>query len=157
MLTGDNHVSAKLIANQIGIKDVRSELLPEEKVAIVKQAESEDKGKVFFVGDGINDVPVIAAADVGIAMGGTASAATIEAADVIINSSDLGKISELIQTARRTNVIVKENIVAALGIKAVFIVLAMLGMTNMWLAVFADMGVAILAILNSTRLLMKKH
>ncbi len=157
MLTGDNHVSAKLIANQIGIKDVRSELLPEEKVAIVKQAESEDQGKVFFVGDGINDVPVIAASDVGIAMGGTASAATIEAADIIINSSDISKLSELIRTARRTNTIVKENIVAALGIKAVFIVLATLGMTNMWLAVFADMGVTILAVLNSTRLLIKKH
>ena len=157
MLTGDNRVSARLVANQIGIKDVCSELLPEEKVSIVKQAEDKHQGKVFFVGDGINDVPVIAASDVGIAMGGTASAATIEAADIIINSSDIGKLPELIKTARRTNVIVKENIVAALGIKAVFIVLAMLGMTNMWLAVFADMGVTILAVLNSTRLLMKKH
>ena len=157
MLTGDNRVSARLIANQIGIKEVCSELLPEEKVSIVKQAEDKHQGKVFFVGDGINDVPVIAASDVGIAMGGTASAATIEAADIIVNSSDIGKLPELIKTARRTNVIVKENIIAALGIKAVFIVLAMLGIANMWLAVFADMGVSILAILNSTRLLMKKH
>ncbi len=151
MLTGDNRVSAAYVAKSLGIDEVHSELMPEEKVSYVK--ESEKKGtKAAFVGDGINDAPVIAMTDVGIAMGGMGSATAIEASNIVIMSDHLAKLADIIKISRKTRRIVIENIVVSLTIKAVFVTLAVLGMANMWLAVFADVGVTILAILNSIRI-----
>ncbi|MBN3909935.1 MAG: cadmium-translocating P-type ATPase [Nostoc sp. NMS1] len=153
MLTGDNQAIASQIAQQIGIDAYEAELLPEEKVnAIEKLLSTAGKhGKVIFVGDGINDAPVIARADVGMAMGGLGSDAAIETADVVIMTDAPSKVAEAIQIARKTRKIVWQNIGFALAIKAVFIGLGILGIATMWEAVFADVGVALLAILNATR------
>ncbi|QKQ75431.1 heavy metal translocating P-type ATPase [Nostoc sp. TCL240-02] len=153
MLTGDNQAIASRIAEQLGIDAYEAELLPEEKVnAIEKLLSTADKhGKVAFVGDGINDAPVIARADVGMAMGGLGSDAAIETADIVIMTDAPSKVAEAIQIARKTRQIVWQNIGFALAIKAVFIGLGILGIATMWEAVFADVGVALLAILNATR------
>ncbi|MBD2525145.1 heavy metal translocating P-type ATPase [Nostoc sp. FACHB-133] len=153
MLTGDNQAIASRIAEQLGIDTYEADLLPEEKVnAIEKLLSTAGKhGKVAFVGDGINDAPVIARADVGMAMGGLGSDAAIETADIVIMTDAPSKVAEAIQIARRTRKIVWQNIGFALAIKAVFIGLGILGIATMWEAVFADVGVALLAILNATR------
>ncbi|MFN6536425.1 MAG: heavy metal translocating P-type ATPase [Nostoc sp. EkiNYC01] len=153
MLTGDNQAIASRIAQQIGIDIYEAELLPEEKVnAIEKLLSTADKhAKVAFIGDGINDAPVIARADVGIAMGGLGSDAAIETADIVIMTDAPSKVAEAIQIARKTRQIVWQNIGFALAIKGVFIGLGILGVATMWEAVFADVGVAMLAILNATR------
>ena len=153
MLTGDNQAIASQIAQQLGIDSYEAELLPEEKVnAIEKLISTAGKhGKVAFIGDGINDAPVIARADVGMAMGGLGSDAAIETADIVIMTDAPLKVAEAIQIARKTRQIVWQNIGFALAIKAVFIALGILGIATMWEAVFADVGVAILAILNATR------
>ncbi|MBN3924085.1 heavy metal translocating P-type ATPase [Nostoc sp. NMS4] len=153
MLTGDNQAIASRIAQQIGIDTYQAELLPEEKVnAIEKLLSTAGKhGKVVFVGDGINDAPAIARADVGMAMGGLGSDAAIETADVVIMTDTPLKVAEAIQIARKTRTIVWQNIGFALAIKVVFIGLGILGIATMWEAVFADVGVAMLAILNATR------
>ncbi|MEH2059219.1 MAG: heavy metal translocating P-type ATPase [Nostoc sp.] len=153
MLTGDNQAIASRIAQQLGIDSYEAELLPEEKVnAIEKLISTAGKhGKVAFIGDGINDAPVIARADVGMAMGGLGSDAAIETADIVIMTDAPLKVAEAIQIARKTRQIVWQNIGFALAIKAVFIALGILGIATMWEAVFADVGVAILAILNATR------
>ncbi|MEH2163040.1 MAG: heavy metal translocating P-type ATPase [Nostoc sp.] len=153
MLTGDNQAIASRIAEQLGIDAYEAELLPEEKVnAIEKLLSTAGKhGKVAFVGDGINDAPVIARADVGMAMGGLGSDAAIETADIVIMTDAPSKVAEAIQIARKTRKIVWQNIGFALAIKGVFIVLGILGIATMWEAVFADVGVALLAILNATR------
>ena len=153
MLTGDNQAIASQIAQQLGIDAYEAELLPEEKVnAIEKLLSTSGKhGKVAFVGDGINDAPVIARADVGMAMGGLGSDAAIETADIVIMTDAPSKVVEAIQIARKTRTIVWQNIGFALAIKAVFIGLGILGIATMWEAVFADVGVALLAILNATR------
>lgn len=155
MLTGDNEKTAKDIASKLGIDQYYASLLPEDKVTKIEELLS-DTDKVAFVGDGINDAPVLTRADIGIAMGGLGSDAAIEASDVVIMDDRLLKISKAIEIARKTMYIVKENIVIALGIKALVLLLGAFGYVNMWMAVFADVGVSFIAILNSMRTLMYK-
>ena len=159
MLTGDNRNIANDIAKKVGINEVYSELLPNEKVDKVEEifAKKENKdGKVLFVGDGINDAPVLARADIGVAMGGVGSDAAIEAADVVIMTDELSKISDTIKIAKKTKKIVWQNIIFALSVKAIVLLLGILGLSTMWEAVFADVGVALIAVLNSTRVLNMK-
>ncbi|MGK7872627.1 MAG: heavy metal translocating P-type ATPase [Xenococcaceae cyanobacterium] len=155
MLTGDNQVVAKSVANELGLDACWAELLPEGKVEAIENLlrQSNQKSKVAFVGDGINDAPVIARADVGLAMGGLGSEAAIETADVVLMTDAPSKVAEAIQVAGKTHTIVWQNIGLALGIKGLFILLGMLGLATLWSAVFADVGVALLAILNATRVL----
>lgn len=155
MLTGDNEKTAKDIADKLGIDQYYAGLLPEDKVTKIEELLS-DTNKVAFVGDGINDAPVLTRADIGIAMGGLGSDAAIEASDVVIMDDKLLKISKAIEIARKTMYIVKENIVIALGVKAFVLLLGAFGYVNMWMAVFADVGVSFIAILNSMRTLMYK-
>ncbi len=158
MLTGDNEDIAQHVADQVGINDVKAGLLPADKVsAVEKMLDKDDNGKrLAFVGDGINDAPVLMRADVGIAMGSLGSDAAIEAADIVIMDDDISKISTVIRIARKTVRIVRENIVFALGVKLILLILGALGLTSMWLAVFGDVGVAVIAILNSMRALSDK-
>jgi len=155
MLTGDSKEVAESVARRLGLDSYLAELLPEEKVAAVEKllGEAEEDDKVTFVGDGINDAPVIARADVGIAMGGLGSDAAIETADVVIMTDAPSKVAEAIEIGRKTHKIVWENIGLAFAVKGVFIVLGVLGLATMWEAVFADVGVALIAIFNVTRVL----
>ncbi len=155
MLTGDNETIARHVADQVGINDVKAGLLPADKVsAVEKMLSKDDNGnRLAFVGDGINDAPVLMRADVGIAMGSMGSDAAIEAADIVIMDDDVRKISSVMKIARKTVRIVKENIVFALSVKIIILILGALGLTTMWLAVFGDVGVAVIAILNSMRAL----
>jgi Cd2+/Zn2+-exporting ATPase len=153
MLTGDREITANKIATDIGI-DHLSELLPEDKVAALENIMS-SSGITMFVGDGINDAPVIARADIGIAMGGLGSDAAIEAADVVLMDDSLVKLPKAVQLARRTRKIVIQNIVFALTIKALALILGALGLVGLGVAVFADVDVAVIAILNSIRNLKK--
>ncbi len=157
MLTGDNDSSASFIAGQLGLDSYRSELLPEDKVSHLEGLLSElsPKEKLAFVGDGINDAPVLARADVGIAMGGMGSDAAIETADVVLMNDSLLKVSSAIKIALKTRSIIRQNIVFALLVKSAFIIGGGFGVATMWEAVFGDMGVALIAILNSTRSLKK--
>ena len=153
MLTGDRTDVAQAVADKLGIDEVRAQLLPADKVAEVEKLLIGEQGdaKLAFVGDGINDAPVLTRADVGIAMGAMGSDAAIEAADVVLMDDRPSNIAKAIQLARRTMGIVWQNIVFALGVKIVILVLAAVGIANMWLAVFGDVGVAVLAILNAMR------
>ena len=153
MLTGDSQVAAQKIAQMLGVDAYQADLLPEDKVTAVEKLLRESSGKVAFVGDGINDAPVIARADVGIAMGGLGSDAAIETADVVLMTDAPSKVAEAIQIARKTHAIVWQNIVFALAIKGIFITLGIFGYATMWEAVFADVGVALAAIFNATRVL----
>ncbi len=153
MLTGDNEETAKAVAEQLGITEYHAQLLPGDKVRLFEEIMEKADGKIAFVGDGINDAPVLARADVGIAMGGLGSDAAIEAADIVIMNDEPSKIAKMVAIARNTLAIVKENIVFAIGIKVAILILAAIGIANMWLAVFADVGVAALAILNAMRTL----
>jgi Cd2+/Zn2+-exporting ATPase len=155
MLTGDRENTAKDVASRIGVDEYIAELLPADKVnRVEKMLSSLDNGyKLAFVGDGINDAPVLMRADLGIAMGSLGSDAAIEAADVVIMDDDLEKISTVIRIARKTVRIVRENIIFALAVKFIILILGALGLTTMWLAVFGDVGVAVIAILNSMRAL----
>ncbi len=155
MLTGDRKDVAEDVGRNLGIDEVISQLLPADKVEQVeKMLSSEDNdNKLAFVGDGINDAPVLMRADVGIAMGSLGSDAAIEAADIVIMDDDINKIPSVIGIARKTIRIVKENIVFALSVKVIILILGALGLTTMWLAVFGDVGVAVIAILNSMRAL----
>ncbi|MGG6241500.1 heavy metal translocating P-type ATPase [Nodosilinea sp. AN01ver1] len=156
MLTGDSQSVADRIARQLGLDQYRAELLPEDKVAALEEflhRAHQTSDKVAFVGDGINDAPVIARADVGMAMGGLGSDAAIETADVVIMTDAPSKVAEAIQIAHRTRRIVWQNIGFALGVKALFIALGAIGIATLWEAVFADVGVALLAILNAGRVL----
>lgn len=157
MLTGDRKEVALEVAKQCAMDAVYYELLPQDKVQKVEEIMQHEKkqGKVAFVGDGINDAPVLARVDLGFAMGSMGSDAAIEAADVIIMDDDIRKISKAISIARKTVNIVKQNIFFAIGIKFAFLILATFGIVSMWGAVFADVGVAVLAILNSMRMLNK--
>jgi len=155
MLTGDTRSVGEKVANQLALDEVYAELLPAEKVERLEMLDSQKSAgsKLVFVGDGINDAPVLARADVGIAMGGLGSDAAIEAADVVIMTDEPSKIAESIMIAKRTRRIVWQNILFALGVKAVFLLLAALGITTMWEAVFADVGVALLAVINAMRVI----
>ena len=157
MLTGDRTPVARAVAAELGIDEVHAELLPQDKVAEVEallaqtERDTKGKGKLAFVGDGINDAPVLTRADIGIAMGAMGSDAAIEAADIVLMNDDPDDIARAIHLARRTMGIVWQNIVFALGVKFAVLVLAAFGIANMWMAVFADVGVAVIAILNAMR------
>ncbi|MCL2140818.1 MAG: cadmium-translocating P-type ATPase [Dehalococcoidia bacterium] len=157
MLTGDNQQIAEAVAKMLEIDEVHSGLLPHEKVDLVeKLSTSQDsKGKLAFVGDGINDAPVLAMAEVGIAMGGLGADAAIEAADVVLMNDEPSKLIDAIKVARYTKRIVWQNIVLALGVKAFFLIFGAMGLANMWEAVFADVGVTVLAVFNSMRVMKK--
>lgn len=154
MLTGDGEESARAVAAQAGVDRVDAHLLPEEKLERLQDIRRQ-YGPVMFVGDGINDAPVLAGADVGAAMG-TGADAAIEAADVVFLTGELSAVPQAIALARQTGVIAKQNIVFALAIKLAVMVLGLAGIASMWLAVFADTGVAMLCVLNSIRTLYKK-
>ena len=169
MLTGDSGKVAGAVAKELGISDYRAELLPQDKVSAVeelldamrKKAGGNDadrkRGRLAFIGDGINDAPVLSVADVGIAMGSLGSDAAIEAADVVIMDDDIAKIPAVMKTARKTLSISRQNIVFALFVKFACLLLGALGIANMWVAVFADVGVAVICILNSMRMLEKQE
>ena len=154
-LTGDKKETAEAVAAQIGVDRVYAELLPADKVTKLEEIFDQKKGngKVCFVGDGMNDAPVLARADIGIAMGGMGSDAAIEAADIVIMTDEPIKIARAMNISRKTLAIVRQNIVGAIGIKVAVLVLTAFGCVGMWAAVFADVGVAFLAILNAMRAL----
>ena len=158
MLTGDRQAAADAVAAELGIDEVHAELLPADKVDQVEKllGAQNEKERLAFVGDGINDAPVLTRADIGIAMGSMGSDAAIEAADIVLMDDDIRKIASLVKIARKTLGIVKQNIVFALAVKALVLLLGALGMANMWEAVFADVGVSVIAILNSMRTLNTK-
>ena len=153
MLTGDRRETGEKVAGELGLDSVYAELLPQQKVERVEELQKEAPagGKVVFVGDGINDAPVLARADVGVAMGGLGSDAAIEAADVVLMTDEPSRLETAIRIARHTRMIVRQNIVFALGVKIAILILATFGLANMWEAVFGDVGVALIAVLNSTR------
>lgn len=155
MLTGDTKAVGEKVAGKLGLDLVYTELLPADKVAHMEEllARTSEKGRLAFVGDGINDAPVLARADIGIAMGGLGSDAAIEAADIVIMTDEPSKIAAAMRISRKTLAIVRQNIVFALGVKAVVLLLGALGIASMWAAVFADVGVAVIAILNAVRAL----
>ena len=157
MLTGDNRSAAAAAAEKLGITDYYAELLPENKSEITLKMKSELPGneKVMFVGDGINDAPVIASADIGVAMGGTGADSAIETADCVLMKDDPMQLADAFAISKKTNRIVLQNIIFALGVKLIIQVLGVLGLANMWAAVFADVGVSIIAIFNSLRLMRK--
>lgn len=162
MLTGDSEMAAAAVASELGIEDYRSGLLPQDKVRVVEELlgeiskGSKADGKLAFIGDGVNDAPVLSRADVGIAMGSLGSDAAIEAADVVIMDDSLARIPSVIRIARKTVGISRQNIVFALFVKFACLILGALGIANMWVAVFADVGVAIICILNSMRMLVNR-
>lgn len=155
MLTGDNKVVGEKVAKQLGLDEVYTELLPNDKVEKLEMLDKQksSSGKLVFVGDGINDAPVLARADIGIAMGGVGSDAAIEAADVVIMTDEPWKIVTAIKIAKRTQIIVWQNIIFALGVKIIIMILGALGFATMWEAVFGDVGVALIAVLNSMRVM----
>jgi len=159
MLTGDNGCAAEAVSRKLGIDVFHADLLPEDKVRIFESIknQNQDRGKIAFVGDGINDAPVLARADVGLAMGGLGSDAAIETADVVLMQDSPMKVAEAVMIARKTRRIVWQNIGLVFLIKGIFIVLGSMGMASMWEAVFADMGTTLLAVLNSTRILKGSH
>lgn len=152
MLTGDSNHIAQLVARELGLDQVHAQLLPQDKVEAVETLlASQGKGKLVFVGDGINDAPVLTRADIGVAMGALGSDAAIEASDIVLMDDDLSRLPQAIAIARRTLMIVKQNIVFALGVKALILLLSAFGLVGMWAAVFGDVGVAIIAICNARR------
>ena len=159
MLTGDAEPVARQVAADVGLTDYRAELLPQDKVACVEQLLEACTGrrKLAFVGDGINDAPVLSRADIGIAMGALGSDAAIEAADVVLMDDDPLKISKAIRISRKCLSVVRQNIGFALVVKAACLVLGALGLANMWIAIIADVGVMILAVLNAIRCLFVKN
>ena len=159
MLTGDSQTVGQAVAQELGLDEVHAQLLPGDKVDRLEDLLSRKsaKGALAYVGDGVNDAPVLSRADVGIAMGAMGSDAAIEAADVVLMDDDPAKLARAMDTAHKCMRIVKENIVFALGVKALFLVLGAAGRTTMWGAVFADVGVAVIAILNATRMLKTKE
>jgi Cd2+/Zn2+-exporting ATPase len=155
MLTGDKRSVAEEVGKKLGIDRIYSELLPDQKVEIVEQLlrEKPEKTTLMFVGDGMNDAPVLALADIGIAMGKLGSDAAIEAADVVILTDEPSRLPALIEIARKTHRIVEENIILAISIKVLIMTFGAAGIAGMWMAVFADVGVMLVAVLNSLRIL----
>jgi Cd2+/Zn2+-exporting ATPase len=158
LLSGDEEATTRRIAEELGLAEHRSRLLPQDKVIALASAKEHDGGKavVAFVGDGLNDAPALAGADVGMAMGGLGAAASVEAADVILLEDRPSRVAEAVGIARHTRRIVHENILFALGAKGLFLALGVSGMAGLWEAVFADVGVALLAVLNALRVLHRK-
>ena len=155
MLTGDNEQTAQSTAETLGLDRYYAQLLPEDKVLLMEQI-SKDlpiDHKVAFVGDGINDAPVLARADLGVAMGALGSDAAIEAADIVLMTDEPSKLAQAIQISQKTKRIAYQNILFALGVKLLFLILGALGLTSMWLAVFADVGVALIAVFNARRMI----
>ena len=158
MLTGDQDAIAKEIASELGVGDYKAELLPQDKLKLleeIKEKESKNE-KTVFVGDGANDAPVLAGADVGIAMGALGSDTAIEAADIVLMDDKVRRIVDTIKISKKTVKIAKENIVFAILVKVIVLILASFGYAPMWLAVFADVGVTLIAILNALRMLKMK-
>ena len=157
MLTGDKDETSKNVYNKLKLDGYYSELLPQDKVKIVEDLikEKSNEDKLLFIGDGINDAPVLALSDIGVAMGGIGSDAAIEAADVVIMTDEISKIADAIDISKKTMKIVKENILFAISVKIIVLILSMLGIVTMWSAVFSDVGVSVLAILNALRILKK--
>ena len=155
MLTGDKDSISKEVSNELNLDEYHSELLPQDKVKIVEELmkEKSESGKLLFVGDGINDAPVLALSDIGVSMGGLGSDAAIEASDVVIMTDEPSKIAESINISRKTMRIVKQNIIFAITVKISVLLLSALGIATMWSAVFADVGVSVIAILNAFRIL----
>jgi Cd2+/Zn2+-exporting ATPase len=154
MLTGDNVHTAEAIAREVGIDEARGNLLPEDKLKTIESLLANGNGgKVGMVGDGINDAPALARADIGFAMGAAGTDTAIETADVALMDDDLRKIPSFVRLSRATAAILTQNIVLALGIKTVFLVLTFTGQATMWMAVFADMGASLLVVFNGLRLL----
>ena len=153
MLTGDRKLTGETVAAEVGIDEVHTELLPDGKVALVEELYNSKapRSTLVFVGDGMNDAPALARADVGIAMGGLGSDAAIEAADIVLMNDNIEKLPVAVKIARKTHSIVMQNIVFALGVKVLVLILSALGLANMWAAVFADVGVSVIAILNAMR------
>ncbi|MBF1063546.1 MAG: heavy metal translocating P-type ATPase, partial [Peptostreptococcus sp.] len=158
MLTGDSEDVAKELSDDLGLTGYKANLLPNQKVEIVEDLMKDmpDQAKLAFIGDGINDAPVIARADVGLSMGGIGSDAAIEASDIVIMTDEMAKLPTAIRISRMTKKIAWQNIILAIGIKILVMVLGTLGIANMWMAIFADVGVAILAVINSLRILVYK-
>ena len=154
MLTGDNQATATAIAHEAGIDEARGNLLPQDKLDAIKALQSKH-GPTAMTGDGINDAPALAQADIGIAMGAAGTDTAMEAADVVVMNDDLRRIAETVQLSRATHAVLWQNIALALGIKAVFLVLAVFGSASLWMAVFADMGASLLVVANGLRLLKK--
>jgi Cd2+/Zn2+-exporting ATPase len=154
MLTGDNQATAEAIADQVGITDVRANLLPQDKVDAIKALSASGQA-VGMVGDGLNDAPALSTANVSIARGGAGTDTAMEAADVLIMNDDLRRVPETIRLSKRVYAVLWQNIALALGIKAVFLTLAVFGNATMWMAVFADMGASLLVVFNGLRLLRK--
>ena len=152
MLTGDNTATAKAIAAQAGIDDARGDLLPEAKLDAIKEMQKR-YGATGMTGDGINDAPALAQADIGFAMGGAGTDTAMEAADVVIMNDNLQRVAETVRLSKRTHAVLWQNITLALGIKSVFLVMAVVGTATMWMAVFADMGASLLVVGNGLRLL----
>ena len=159
MLTGDKDDVSKNVFERLNINEYYSELLPQDKVNIINEFKKKltDDGKIVFAGDGINDAPVIMSADIGISMGGVGSDAAIEASDIVIMTDELSKIATVINISKSTMKIVKQNIVFAISVKIFVLLLISFGILTMWSAVFADVGVSVLAILNSIRILKIKY
>ncbi len=158
MFTGDNLEVAKNVAKEIGIKEVKAEMLPTDKYnEIEKIIKNKTVGNVAFVGDGVNDSPVLALADIGISMGGIGSSSAIEASDIVIMTDNLNKIEQAIKISRETNMVIKQNLLFAIGIKILVLILTICGLSQMWMAVFADVGVTLITILNTVRILKTKN
>ena len=153
ILTGDNPHTARAIAAQVGIDEARGDQLPEDKLKAIESFAL--SGMVGMVGDGINDAPALARADIGFAMGAAGTDTAIETADVALMDDDLGKIARFVALSKATHAVLVQNIVLALSIKAVFLVLTLMGMGTMWMAVFADMGASLIVVANGLRLLRK--
>ena len=159
MLTGDAQSIAEKVASEVGLTDFKAELLPADKVEAIEELlkECSDSRCLAFVGDGINDAPVLSRADIGIAMGALGSDAAIEAADVVLMDDDPLKISKAIKISKKCIGIVRQNIVFSLAVKIICLILAAIGIANMWVAILADVGVMILAVLNAIRCLFVKN
>lgn len=155
MFTGDKEEIAKVIANKVGIEEVKFNMLPQDKYKSLEEILNSNKTgkKVAYVGDGINDSPVLARSDIGISMGGIGSNSAIEASDVVIMTDELEKITEAIKISKKTNRIIKENLIFSIGVKILILILSVLGITDMWEAVFADVGTTLITILNTFRIL----
>ena len=153
MLSGDRQALANEVARQLGIDEAHGDLLPQDKVAHIERIMRDSDKQVAFVGDGINDAPVLAMSDVGIALGGLGSDMAVETADVVIQTDQPSRVADAVALGRRTRRIVTQNIAFAIGVKVLVMILGVLGIANLWEAVFADVGVALLCVLNSLRLM----